>query len=158
MYRARCPELTKARRRCKKACVPGKKFCAVHRQFTVRELADAPLLHSAIFDNKMRIVRLVLARGAFVNEPMGDGFTPLHVAARYGRADAVRLLLKHGARVEARDEDGETPLHLAADNNHLDVVMILLTLGNADPDAEDNDGLKPMDYADDEDVRVLLSQ
>ena len=44
----------------------------------------------------------------------GFGWTPLHVAARYGSADSVQALVAAGADVKARaGKEGETPLHVA---------------------------------------------
>ena len=43
------------------------------------------------------------------------GWTPLHLAAHYGRLDIVRLLVESGADIEARalDSVGSTPLRAA---------------------------------------------
>jgi ankyrin repeat protein len=42
-----------------------------------------------------------------------SGETPLHLAARYQRADATKKLLDAGADPKARDNSGRTPLHAA---------------------------------------------
>jgi len=41
------------------------------------------------------------------------GETPLHLAARYSRADAAKKLLDAGANPLAQDNCGRTPLHAA---------------------------------------------
>ena len=41
------------------------------------------------------------------------GETPLHLAARFSRADAARKLLDAGANAVAQDDSGRTPLHAA---------------------------------------------
>ena len=41
------------------------------------------------------------------------GETPLHLAARYSRADAAKKLLDAGASCLAQDNNGRTPLHAA---------------------------------------------
>lgn len=44
-----------------------------------------------------------------------DGYTALHLATEYGRADVVEMLLGHGASVHLTTERlGENPLHIAA--------------------------------------------
>lgn len=55
-------------------------------------------------------VRIILVNNAVIICP---GETPLHLAARYQRADATKKLLDAGADPTARDADGRTPLHAA---------------------------------------------
>ena len=58
------------------------------------------------------------------------GYTPLHLAARYGYFKiAIELVIGGRARVEARDCFGATPLHVAACHNHWEMVYLLLELG-----------------------------
>ncbi|UKZ79073.1 hypothetical protein TrVFT333_006824 [Trichoderma virens FT-333] len=64
--------------------------------------------------------------------------TPLHEAARNGKADVVKLLLGQGANIEAKNNDGNTPLHDAARNGKADVTKLLLARG-ANIEAKNND-------------------
>jgi ankyrin repeat protein len=79
-----------------------------------------------------------------------DGFTPLHLAAFFGHADAAALLLDRGADVEARSKNPRlrsvTPLHSAAAGRHLDVAELLLARG-ADPNATQPGGWTPLHQA-----------
>ena len=50
------------------------------------------------------------------------GYTPLHLAARYGHWDIGLDLIIGGANVDATDCLGATPLHVAACHNHKDFV------------------------------------
>ena len=43
------------------------------------------------------------------------GQTPVHVAAKCGRASSLRLLLRKGGRLDLEDEDGKTPIKHATD-------------------------------------------
>ncbi len=53
------------------------------------------------------------------------GYTPLHLAARYGHEDlGVSLILRHGAQVNAQDCSGATPFHVAACHNQRGFVPI----------------------------------
>ncbi|UCG57648.1 MAG: ankyrin repeat domain-containing protein [Phycisphaerales bacterium] len=60
---------------------------------------------------------------------LGNGTTPLHVAAAYGRRDLVEVLIAKGADVNAKTEYGNAPLHLAVWTGHLDVVQLLIRSG-----------------------------
>ena len=44
---------------------------------------------------------------------MTTGETPLHLAARYARADVAKKLLDAGASPLTQDNNGRTPLHAA---------------------------------------------
>ncbi|WP_420011980.1 ankyrin repeat domain-containing protein [Tateyamaria sp.] len=72
------------------------------------------------------------------------GDSPLHSAAKNGKAEAIGALLNAGADLDARNEDGSTPLHQAARKGQKDVVGALLNSG-ADPRALDKLGRTPFD-------------
>jgi ankyrin repeat protein len=77
-----------------------------------------------------------------------DGFTALHFAAFFGKAEAARLLLEHGAAVDVytRNPFANQPLHAAAAGRHLEVCRILLAAG-ADVDATQHGGFTPLHEA-----------
>ncbi|MBA3690668.1 MAG: ankyrin repeat domain-containing protein [Actinobacteria bacterium] len=89
-----------------------------------------------------------LAEGPEVHGFSADGFTALHLAAFFGKAEAVRLLVARGADVDARGRGWMTgtPLHSAASGRHADVVEILLATG-ADPNARQSGGWTPLHSA-----------
>jgi ankyrin repeat protein len=60
-------------------------------------------------------VQLLLDRGADLDEPYVNGWTPLHWAVRNGHGQVAQFLLEHGAdpAVRAKD-DGKTALEVAA--------------------------------------------
>lgn len=60
-----------------------------------------------------------------------DGWTPLHLAAFFGRIDAARILLAAGADVHAvsRNSLTNTPLHAATAGKHTDVALLLVAHG-----------------------------
>lgn len=77
-----------------------------------------------------------------------DGFTALHFAAFFGKAEAARLLLEHGARVDVytRNPFANQPLHAAAAGRHLEACRILLAAG-ADVNATQHGGFTPLHEA-----------
>ncbi len=78
----------------------------------------------------------------------GDGFTALHLAAFFGKAEATRILLEAGAAVDARgtNEFANEPLHAAAAGRHVEVCRVLLAAG-ADVRATQHGGYTPLHEA-----------
>lgn len=78
----------------------------------------------------------------------GDGWTPLHLAAHFGRTGAMRILLDAGANVAAvsTNKEANTPLHAAAAGGSLDAVIALLDRGCA-VDARAAGGHTPLHIA-----------
>ena len=50
------------------------------------------------------------------------GYTPLHLAARYGHLEVAILLIRKGARLDERDCTGAAPVHVAACHNHVNLL------------------------------------
>ena len=77
-----------------------------------------------------------------------DGFTPLHLAAFFGRTDVTRLLLDRGANIAAitHNDLEDTPLHAAAAGRHLEVCALLLARG-APVDAQQAGGFTALHAA-----------
>ena len=81
-----------------------------------------------------------------------ENLYPIHWAADRGNADMVHILLKYGADVNAQDIDGQTALHYACSVGSDSVIQILLK-SSADKKISDNEGLKPDDVLEDDDIR-----
>ena len=60
-------------------------------------------LHYAAAAGDTDIIRLLLARHAYIDAESPTGFTPLMMAAREGMEDAVQLLLEEGADASLKD-------------------------------------------------------
>jgi uncharacterized protein len=77
-----------------------------------------------------------------------DGWTPLHLAAFFGKEDAARLLLNKGAQTGARSTNSmqNTPLHAAAAGKHVALVKLLLERG-AKADSRQHGGWTPLHAA-----------
>ena len=101
-------------------------------------------LHLSMLRADVRVLSLLLARGAQATPRDESASTPLHRGAWSGNAEAVRLLLQAGADVRARDAEGRTPLHRLWRPESGAVALLLLEAG-ADPNAVDGHGQTPLD-------------
>ncbi len=91
-----------------------------------------------------------------------DGYTALHLASFFGKAEAARILLGAGAgaSIHSRNVMHVAPLHSAAAGRHHEVCRVLLAAG-ADVDAAQRAGYTPLhaaaQHGDDELVELFLS-
>lgn len=88
------------------------------------DLGTTPLM-LAVEHGRADILRLLIERGARVNEQRPDGETALTLAAWYGRMDVVDILLARGSNVNAETAAGETALSLANQEGHQETAELL---------------------------------
>ena len=82
-------------------------------------------------------VAYLLAHGADVNAHDRDGWTSLHLAAKYEDGKMARLLITHGAKVNAKTASKDTPFSIAAQRRDDDyereaIVAALIQAGAKD--------------------------
>uniref|UniRef100_UPI0037E95979 ankyrin repeat domain-containing protein 34B n=1 Tax=Semicossyphus pulcher TaxID=241346 RepID=UPI0037E95979 len=113
-----------------------------------------PLLR-AVFLRRLRLTRLLLEGGAYINESDSQGQTPLMVACRTKHTDTqsasrvklVQFLLEKGADPDIQDKEGRSALmHACREQAGPDVVSVLLTSG-ADISLEDQSGTSALVHA-----------
>src|SRR4051794_1148892 len=87
-------------------------------------------------------------RDADLSTRGGDGFTPLHLAAFFGGAEAVRAILARGAHPDADADNtfGVRPIHSAAAVGDHASVRALLAAG-ANPNVHQQGGYTPLHTA-----------
>jgi ankyrin repeat protein len=123
----------------------------------VQKIVDAEpglaLFAAAMQGDVAALENLLSANRSSVNQALisslsSDGWTPLHLAALFGRADAVRLLINKGADVAARSGNAmaNTALHAAAAGRASGVAKILIECG-ASPNTRQNGGWTPLHAA-----------
>jgi len=114
---------------------------------------QSTLLHRELYNENVKVAKLLLERGANINAQNEDGRTPLHrvlgkskYVAGVQFFDTIQLLLEHGADVDASDNDHSTPLHLASRYGHVSATRLLLEHG-ANVGLQNNDGHTPYQVA-----------
>jgi ankyrin repeat protein len=101
---------------------------------------------AAVMPGHVRMMRLLLDRGASPNAVAWEESRPLHWAAMGGNLLAVKLLLEKGALVSAVGTRENTALHLATLKNDMKLVKVLVA-HHADVAAQGNGGQTPLHMA-----------
>ena len=86
-------------------------------------------LSNAVIANDQERIKFLVGKGADVNKPDSQGYTPLTNAARQRQDEIVKLLLSLKADPNLVDGNGMTPLIAAAMRDHVPTVKALLDDG-----------------------------
>lgn len=112
---------------------------AIHQQMqgppeVLPQAAPPPTspLHMAALKGQLKIMQILLDKGAEVDALDSTGRTALHCAIEGSRTDAVQMLVQRGANVSQPDGKGLSPLRLAVEKGMEEGVMLLIERG-ADP-------------------------
>ncbi|WP_341907505.1 ankyrin repeat domain-containing protein [Fluviicola taffensis] len=88
----------------------------VVKTFNINQLTDTgdtPLM-SAIRNEYIQIIAILLENGADPNFCNKQGFYPIHFATQKQNMEIVKLLVKYGAQIDQQDgKFGKTPLSVA---------------------------------------------
>jgi ankyrin repeat protein len=96
-----------------------------------RKVKEKQTYYYAIYYGHIQVIRELLNhRGPDDLDANSKGSTPLHWAARYGRADIASVLLDTGlVSIDAKNRIGHTPLYIAATHGNAAVMRVLLERG-----------------------------
>jgi len=102
-------------------------------------------LHYAVFENDLECVRLLIEdHNADVNVLDEAGYSPLHLASKYGFIDIMHILIDHGSLINFHNavDNSQTrslitpyydvmtePLSLCLENNHIECARLLVFSG-----------------------------
>ncbi len=103
-------------------------------------------LSNAINANDAERVKFLVEKGADVNQPDPQGWTPLQNAARQRKDGIIKTLVELGADPNRPAEDGMTPLVAAAMRDHVPSVKALLEAG-ANAEQPGPEGFRPLALA-----------
>lgn len=130
---------------------------------------DGNSLIKAVHQSRLRLTRLLLEGGAYINESNDRGETPLMIACKtkhvdhqsVSKAKMVKYLLENNADPNIQDKSGKTALmHACLEKAGPEVVSLLLNSG-ADLSLQDHSSYSALVYAinseDRETLKVLLS-
>lgn len=112
-----------------------------------RNRAGETLLYKAVELGNMPAVKLLILKGAGINDRNDNNKrTPMHSAAD-GKSEAITtFLIEKGANVNTRDTYGYYPIHLAVKNGSLHMVKLILA-GGGRVNVKTLDGETPLHVA-----------
>lgn len=113
-------------------------------------------LHRAALHNDVRMVKLLLSKGANINARKKTAETPLHVAVEENAKEVAQVLLdRKGVDVDAQSIFGETALYRAVVFGNQRMVQLLLERG-ADPGIPNKYGRLAVEMAKDLKYRNMV--
>lgn len=88
-------------------------------------------------DNKNKVIKFLIERGADINIQNNDGYTPLTYASDNDMIDIVRLLLEKKVDVNVKDLCGFNAFMVACCKGKIDIIRVFLEHLNKYPDSFD---------------------
>ena len=112
----------------------------------VRGRGATPLHHAVMYGREDIVAYLVDEEGADINAPGEQGYTALHLAAKFNYPRLVHYLLERGARTDMLTRDEKTARELAGakqERSHAQMGHMLETFDRYDADAKSRQKLLP---------------
>lgn len=104
-------------------------------------------LHTAARKDFAKAAKLLLVKDHKPDVEAPNGFTPLHIAAKYGNLNVAGVLIQHGATIDFKTKIYViAPLHVAAKYGNINIVTLLVEKGSK-VDIPNKDGLTPLHCA-----------
>ncbi len=130
--------------------VPAVLFAMYYNQPTAVRLflergAEVDIFSAAAIGMTHRLKTILAQQPGQVNAIAPDGFSPLGLAAFFGRPDAAQILVEQGAEVNAASQNPQRvmPLHSAVAGQNVEIATLLIEHG-ADVNAQQAGDFTPL--------------
>jgi hypothetical protein len=87
----------------------------------------SPSIIQLIAEGTPEQIQSMISGGANINEQNALGWTPLHAAVNFGKAEIVNILLANNANLNIQDSAGKTPLYMAVESGQKEMVQLLIS-------------------------------
>jgi ankyrin repeat protein len=104
-----------------------------------------PILHFAARRSKFEIVKLLVERGADINEGAGGDGTPLYFAVQQDDHLITQFLLEQGAKPNLTTSEGSSPMTYALIHRNKDNIRLMIQYGG-DLNKPNKHGIKPKEF------------
>ena len=111
-----------------------------------RNISGQTAMSYAIDKDHKKVIDLLLAYEADVDEVDSSGGSILHRCVHHGSISKVETCLKIGVNMDSVDRNGDTPLIIAAKNGLEDIVRLLITSG-CDISTKNREGLDALEQS-----------
>ena len=101
----------------------------VNRECTVGYYTKSTALHIAALHGSTTVIQLLLNNKAEINQPSGNGDTPIILALSKLHFKVVKVLKENGAEIDFPDTNGTTPLQHAVLSNDIQFCKLLVEYG-----------------------------
>jgi ankyrin repeat protein len=114
----------------------------------IADRIDLDVFEAAASGNPGRLEQLISADSSITRQAT-DGWTPLHLAAFFGRTAAAQVLMDAGADLKAvsANSTGNTPLHAALAGRGDEKLILMMLRAGADAGAATVEGYTPIHIA-----------
>lgn len=110
----------------------------IHRQTAI---------HYAVMAKSIRMVRLLINCGGYVDSQDNAGQTPLMLACKRGDGNICQILLDNDSSVTSFDLSGQTPLHIASSGRSNSCIRNIMANDSTNENATDFFGNTPLHLA-----------
>lgn len=108
------------------------------------ESCPHPLIASAVLNNEIEIVKLLLEHKVNPNITARTGDTAIHIATSKENYEIVETLLEHGANPNLTSKNGNSAVHIAVAQENFEILKLLADYGSR-LNIVNNLGLTPFD-------------